>query len=117
MASIGNLICLTPRDSYVVDEPIRKKGLIGRLERRIGPFYRSPGIGFPYLVGFFRKTGNLLQPVIDQQDRPVAVCVDTELEDDLAAPPARTRLHSIEPLKTLEPFFLGNNDFPFDFRR
>jgi radical SAM superfamily enzyme YgiQ (UPF0313 family) len=57
MATIGNLICLTPRDSYVVDEPIRRKGILGRLERSIGPFVRSPGIAFPYLVGFFRKNG------------------------------------------------------------
>lgn len=59
MATIGNLICLTPRDSYVVDEPIRRKGLLGRLERSIGPFVRSPGIGFPYLIGFLRKNGAL----------------------------------------------------------
>ncbi|MBI1950995.1 MAG: cobalamin B12-binding domain-containing protein [Acidobacteria bacterium] len=59
MATIGNVICLTPRDSYVVDEPIRKKGLLGRLERSIGPFVRSPGIGFPYLIGFLRKNGVL----------------------------------------------------------
>ena len=59
MAKIGNLICLTPRDSYVVDEPIAKHGLLRRLETRIGPFVRSPGIGFPYLVGFFRKNGVL----------------------------------------------------------
>ena len=59
MATIGNVICLTPRDSYVVDEPIRKKGILGRLERSIGPFVRSPGIGFPYLIGFLRKNGTL----------------------------------------------------------
>ena len=59
MATLGNLICLTPRDSYVVDEPIRRKGLLGRLERTTGPFVRSPGIGFPYLVGFLRKNGVL----------------------------------------------------------
>ncbi|MBI4161320.1 MAG: radical SAM protein [Acidobacteria bacterium] len=59
MATIGNLICLTPRDSYVVDEPIRRRGLLGRLERRVGPFVRSPGIGFPYLIGFLRKNGVL----------------------------------------------------------
>jgi hypothetical protein len=55
VAAIGNLICLTPRDSYVVDAPIRSRGVLGRLESRIGPFVRSPGIGFPYLIGFFRK--------------------------------------------------------------
>jgi radical SAM superfamily enzyme YgiQ (UPF0313 family) len=55
MATLGNLICLTPRDSYVVDEPLRRSGLLGRLEGTIGPFVRSPGIGFPYLVGFLRK--------------------------------------------------------------
>ena len=59
MAAIGNLICLTPRDSYVVDEPIRRRGFLGRLEGRIGPFVRSPGIGFPYLVGFLRKNAVL----------------------------------------------------------
>ncbi len=59
MAVIGNLICLTPRDSYVVDEPIRRRGVLGHLERSIGPFVRSPGIGFPYLVGFLRKNGVL----------------------------------------------------------
>jgi len=59
MARIGNLICLTPRDSYVVDEPIAKHGLLKRLETRIGPFVRSPGIAFPYLVGFLRKNGVL----------------------------------------------------------
>jgi hypothetical protein len=71
MPTIGNLICLTPRDSYVVDEPIRNKGLLGRLERRIGPFVRSPGIGFPYLVGFLRKNGVLGEStrVVVQHDR------------------------------------------------
>jgi radical SAM superfamily enzyme YgiQ (UPF0313 family) len=57
--TIGNLICLTPRDSYVVDGPVRRRGVLGRLEGRIGPFVRSPGIGFPYLVGYFRKHGVL----------------------------------------------------------
>jgi hypothetical protein len=59
MPSIGNLLCLTPRDSYVVDEPMRKRGFLGRLEDSAGLFVRSPGIGFPYLVGFRRKTGVL----------------------------------------------------------
>ncbi len=59
MATIGNLICLTPRDSYLVDEPLRRRGLLGRLERSTGPFVRSPGIGFPYLIGFLRKNGVL----------------------------------------------------------
>ena len=59
MPSLGNLLCLTPRDSYVVDEPMRKRGLLGRLEVSTGPFVRSPGIGFPYLVGFLRKAGAL----------------------------------------------------------
>jgi radical SAM superfamily enzyme YgiQ (UPF0313 family) len=52
---IGNLICLTPRDSYVVDDPPLRNGVLGRLERSVGPFVRSPGIGFPYLVGFLRR--------------------------------------------------------------
>jgi hypothetical protein len=55
MPVIGNLICLTPRDSYVVDEPIRRRGLLGRLEAKAGPFFRNPGIGFPYLIGYLRK--------------------------------------------------------------
>ncbi|MCZ6696187.1 MAG: cobalamin-dependent protein [Acidobacteria bacterium] len=59
MAKIGNLICLTPRDSYVVDAPVAKRGLLKRLEIRTGPFVRSPGIGFPYLIGFLRKNGVL----------------------------------------------------------
>ncbi len=59
--TIGNLICLTPRDSYVVDEPVARKGLLGRLERATGPFVRSPGIGFPYLIGFLRKNGVLTE--------------------------------------------------------
>lgn len=57
MASIGNLICLTPRDSYVADDPVGRSGLLVRLERRTGPFMRSPGIGFPYIIGFLRKNG------------------------------------------------------------
>ena len=57
MGSIGNLICLHPRDSYLIDSPMPVKGFLSRLERRTGPFLRSPGIGFPYLVGFFRKNG------------------------------------------------------------
>jgi radical SAM superfamily enzyme YgiQ (UPF0313 family) len=71
MAVIGNLICLTPRDSYIVDEPIRRKGLLGRLERSIGPFFRSPGIGFPYLIGFLRKSGTLTDAtrVVVQHDK------------------------------------------------
>jgi radical SAM superfamily enzyme YgiQ (UPF0313 family) len=67
MPSVGNLICLTPLESYVVDGPKRKNGLLGKLERRIGPFVRSPGIGFPYLVGFLRKNG-----VLDSSARVVA---------------------------------------------
>src|SRR6059036_3157021 len=71
MATIGNLICLTPRDSYVVDEPIRRKGLLGRLERSIGPFFRSPGIGFPYLIGFLQKNDVLTDGtrVVVQHDK------------------------------------------------
>ena len=42
----------------MVDEPPRK-GILARLEGRIGPFVRSPGIGFPYLIGFLRKNGAL----------------------------------------------------------
>ncbi len=59
MGTIGNLICLTPRDSYVVDEPLPRKGLLGRLELSVGPFIRSPGVGYPYLIGFLRKNGVL----------------------------------------------------------
>ena len=57
MGNIGNLICLHPRDSYLIDSPMPVKGFLSSLERRTGPFLRSPGIGFPYLVGFFRKNG------------------------------------------------------------
>jgi len=59
MSVIGNLICLTPIESYTVDQPRGRNGLLARLERRLGPFVRSPGIGFPYLVGFLRKNGAL----------------------------------------------------------
>jgi len=71
MAAIGNLICLTPEDSYAVDEPVRKHGLLRRFERLTGPFVRSPGIGFPYLVGFFRKNGILTDTtrIVVQHDR------------------------------------------------
>lgn len=34
-----------------------RNGLIGRLEKLTGPFVRSPGIGYPYIVGFLRKNG------------------------------------------------------------
>src|SRR6185295_8471204 len=84
VATIGNLICLTPRDSYVVDEPIRKKGVLGRLERRAGPFVRSPGIGYPYLVGFFRKNG-VLSPstrVVVQHDKIEGATPFTEILQD-----------------------------------
>ena len=37
-----------------------------RLARRAGPFFRSPGVSFPYLVGFFRRNG-----VIDDSTRVV----------------------------------------------
>lgn len=71
MLNIGNLICLTPRDSYVADRPIRKRGFLGRLEDRAGPFVRSPGIAFPYLVGFLRKNGVLTRAtrLVVQHDR------------------------------------------------
>jgi radical SAM superfamily enzyme YgiQ (UPF0313 family) len=71
LTSIGHLICLTPRDSYVVDEPLRRPGLPRRLEQRAGPFVRSPGIGFPYLVGFFRQNGALADEtrVVVQHDK------------------------------------------------
>jgi hypothetical protein len=57
MGSIGNLICLTPLDSYLIDEPVDTKKLLARLERKTGSFLRSPGVGFPYLVGYLRKHG------------------------------------------------------------
>ncbi len=71
MPSIGNLICLTPLESYVVDGPKRKNGFLGKLERRIGPFVRSPGLAFPYIVGFLRKNGVLTPStrVVVQHDR------------------------------------------------
>jgi B12 binding domain len=53
--TIGNILCLTPLDSYVADEPIRHWGVLRRLEQRLGMFVRSPGVGFPYLIGFLRK--------------------------------------------------------------
>ncbi len=71
MPRIGNLICLTPRDSYVVDEPIGRSGLMAKLEKFTGPFVRSPGIGFPYIVGFL-KTNDLLPAgcrVVVQHDK------------------------------------------------
>ena len=43
----------------MVDGPPRRNGVLGRLERSIGPFVRSPGIAFPYLVGFLRRNGSL----------------------------------------------------------
>lgn len=71
MPVIGNLICLTPRDSYVVDEPVGHRGLARSLERRVGPFVRSPGIGFPYLIGFLRKNRVLTEAtrVVVQHDK------------------------------------------------
>ena len=57
MPALGNLLCLTPLESYAVDQPRGRNGILGKLERRIGPFVRSPGIAFPYLVGFLRKNG------------------------------------------------------------
>ena len=69
--NIGNLICLTPRDSYVADNPIKRRGILGRLENRTGPFVRSPGIAFPYLIGFLRKNGVLTDAtrLVVQHDR------------------------------------------------
>src|SRR5258706_7004922 len=71
MSSVGNLICLTPRDSYVVDEPIKRPGVLGRLERKVGPFVRSPGVAYPYLVGFLRKRGVITDDtrVVVQHDK------------------------------------------------
>jgi radical SAM superfamily enzyme YgiQ (UPF0313 family) len=59
MPAVGNLVCVTPRDSYVVDDPGSRDGVLGRLEKLTGPFVRSPGIGFPYIVGFLRMNGLL----------------------------------------------------------
>jgi len=71
VAVIGNLICLTPRDSYVVDDPPPARGWLGRLEKSTGPFVRSPGIAFPYLVGFMRRNGviNDATRVVVQHDK------------------------------------------------
>ena len=55
MTTIGNLICLTPAESYLIDEPLKKKGVLGRLESWTGPFVRNVGMAYPYLVGFLRK--------------------------------------------------------------
>jgi len=84
VTAIGNLICLTPRDSYVVDEPNRRRGILGKLEGRVGPFVRSPGIGFPYLIGFLRKNG-VLDPttrVVVQHDKIEGATPFTELLND-----------------------------------
>jgi len=53
------------------DEPMAKKGMLGRLEQWTGPFVRSPGIGFPYIIGFLRKNGILTDDthVAVQHDR------------------------------------------------
>ncbi len=71
MTTVGNLICLTPLDSYVVDEPIHRGGFLGRLEKRTGAFVRSPGIAFPYLIGFMRRNGVLSSAtrVVVQHDK------------------------------------------------
>lgn len=71
MPAIGNLICLTPQESCVVEAPIKNNGLLRRLERKNGPFLRSPGIGFPYMVGFLRKNGILTHStrVVVQHDK------------------------------------------------
>lgn len=71
MPTIGNLICLTPLESYVVEAPIKNNGWLRRLERKTGPFLRSPGIGFPYMVGFLRKNGILTHStrVVVQHDK------------------------------------------------
>ena len=83
MPLIGNLICLTPRDSYVVDAPPRRNGVLGRLERSIGPFVRSPGIGFPYIVGFLRKRGVLgdIRVVVQHDKIEGATPFETVLRD------------------------------------
>src|SRR6185436_757108 len=71
MPNVGNLICLTPRDSYLADFPRSRNGPLGWLERRTGPFVRSPGIAFPYLVGFLKKNGILTSAteVVVQHDK------------------------------------------------
>ncbi|HZI94482.1 MAG TPA: cobalamin-dependent protein [Patescibacteria group bacterium] len=71
MPTVGNLICLTPRDSYMVDDAAGKNGLLARLERLTGPFVRSPGIAFPYLVGYMRRNGALREStrVVVQHDK------------------------------------------------
>ena len=54
-----------------MDNPIKSRGVLGKLEDRIGPFVRSPGIAFPYLVGFLSKNGVLTEDtrVVVQHDR------------------------------------------------
>lgn len=51
--------------------PIRRRGILGRLEDRAGPFVRSPGIAFPYLIGFLRKNKVLTDDtrLVMQHDR------------------------------------------------
>jgi len=83
MPVVGNLICLTPLESYSVDEPRGRNGVLGRIERRIGPFVRSPGIGFPYIVGFLRNSGALdaATRVVVQHDKIEGITpFDTILE-------------------------------------
>ncbi len=84
MPSIGNLICLTPIESYVADEPIRQNGLLRRLERRAGAFVRSPGIGFAYLAGFLRKNGILDDStrIVVQHDRIEGATPFTQIMTD-----------------------------------
>ncbi len=71
MGSIGNLLCLTPLDSYLIDEPVDTRKFLARLERKTGSFLRSPGVGFPYLIGHLRRHGVISPPtrVAVQHDR------------------------------------------------
>jgi radical SAM superfamily enzyme YgiQ (UPF0313 family) len=81
MSTVGNLICLTPIESYAADLPRNRNGVLGRLERKMGPYIRSPGIAFPYLVGYLRQH-NAMNPetnVVVQHDKIEGTTPFTEI--------------------------------------
>lgn len=87
MVNIDNLICLSPKDSYLVDSPVKRKGFLGELERKTGPFVRSPGVGYPYLIGFLRKnkiitdsTRLVLQHDLIEGIRPIEKLIEMKVD-------------------------------------
>ena len=77
----------------------------------------TTGCGQTRLVGFVRVATDPVQPVGDQQQGPVHVHLNPELQGDLSLSVLRRADHLLQSFQAFQSVFLAIDDFPFNFRR